>query len=163
MLRYLACQHVAVCVLLQISARRSELCALWEHPLASHRPWLPHGVPSACLPSLLFRSLRLPSGSLVLVVVTNPHLPSREGAPEPSESLVTLEQSILPRGPIPPGVKGLVRGMCAHQIRCMMHDLRLELQRRKDGEVEFPLQYRGAGGVRSGWGHGTTTEGKGPS
>ncbi|EFJ40166.1 hypothetical protein VOLCADRAFT_108304 [Volvox carteri f. nagariensis] len=55
------------------------------------------------------------------------------GAPEPTESLVTLEQSILPRGPVPPGVKGLVRGLCAHQIRCMMDDLRAELQRRKEG------------------------------
>lgn len=53
--------------------------------------------------------------------------------PAATESLVTLEQNILPRGPVPPGVKGLVRGMCAHQIRCMMEDLRKELQRRKDG------------------------------
>ncbi|KAG2448948.1 hypothetical protein HYH02_005704 [Chlamydomonas schloesseri] len=52
---------------------------------------------------------------------------------EATESLVTLEQSILPRGPTPPGVKGLIRGLCAHQIRCMMEDLRKELQRRKDG------------------------------
>ncbi|GLC43298.1 hypothetical protein PLESTB_001343400 [Pleodorina starrii] len=53
--------------------------------------------------------------------------------PEASESLVTLEQNILPRGHVPPGVKGLVRGLCAHQIRCLMDDLRIELQRRKDG------------------------------
>ncbi len=46
---------------------------------------------------------------------------------------MTLEQNILPRGPVPPGVRGLIRGMCAHQIRCMMEDLRKELQRRKDG------------------------------
>ncbi|KAG2444777.1 hypothetical protein HXX76_001520 [Chlamydomonas incerta] len=52
---------------------------------------------------------------------------------EATESLVTLEQSILPRGPTPPGVKGLIRGLCAHQIRCMMEDLRKELQRRKNG------------------------------
>ncbi|PNW88525.1 hypothetical protein CHLRE_01g033150v5 [Chlamydomonas reinhardtii] len=52
---------------------------------------------------------------------------------EATESLVTLEQSILPRGPTPPGVKGLIRGLCAHQIRCMMEDLRKELQRRKEG------------------------------
>ncbi|KXZ42655.1 hypothetical protein GPECTOR_127g533 [Gonium pectorale] len=53
--------------------------------------------------------------------------------PEATESLVTLEQCILPRGHTPPGVKGLVRGLCAHQIRTMMEDLRKELQRRKDG------------------------------
>ncbi|KAG2501851.1 hypothetical protein HYH03_000349 [Edaphochlamys debaryana] len=48
------------------------------------------------------------------------------------ESLVTLEQSILPRGHTPVGIKGLVRGLCAHQLRCMMEDLRRELQRRKE-------------------------------
>ncbi|KAG2501807.1 hypothetical protein HYH03_000307 [Edaphochlamys debaryana] len=52
------------------------------------------------------------------------------------ESLVTLEQSILPRGPTPMGIKGLVRGLCAHQLRCMMEDLRRELQRRKEGKSE---------------------------
>lgn len=62
---------------------------------------------------------------------------------------MTLEQSILPRGPTPPGVKGLIRGLCAHQIRCMMEDLRKELQRRKEGEAE---EGRG-GGTRAGdWG-----------
>ncbi|GLI61051.1 hypothetical protein VaNZ11_003312 [Volvox africanus] len=64
--------------------------------------------------------------------------------PEANESLVTLEQSILPRGRVPPGIKGLVRGLFAHQIRGMMEDLRKELQRRKDGTsvmlVQKPLK-----------------------
>ncbi|GFR39789.1 hypothetical protein Agub_g274 [Astrephomene gubernaculifera] len=56
--------------------------------------------------------------------------------PEARESLVTLEQSILPRGPTPPGLKGLVRGLCAHQLRCMMEDLRRELDRRKQQQQQ---------------------------
>lgn len=53
--------------------------------------------------------------------------------PAAKESLVTLEQSLLPRGPTPPGVKGLVRALCAAQIRNMMEDLNMELERRRNG------------------------------
>ncbi len=66
---------------------------------------------------------------------------------------MTLEQSILPRGHVPPGLKGLVRGLCAHQIRCMMEDLRKELQRRKDGGAsrEGCPGLRGDCGEGAGW------------
>lgn len=50
------------------------------------------------------------------------------------ESFVTLEQNIHPSGPVPIGVKGLIRGLCAKQCKNLLEDLRSELQRRK-GEL----------------------------
>ncbi|KAJ9520570.1 hypothetical protein QJQ45_007428 [Haematococcus lacustris] len=49
----------------------------------------------------------------------------------PQQSLVTLEQHIVPKAPTPPGIKHLVQGLCAQQLRDMMTDLEAELVRRK--------------------------------
>ncbi|KAL6751293.1 hypothetical protein V8C86DRAFT_697996 [Haematococcus lacustris] len=45
----------------------------------------------------------------------------------PQQSLVTLEQHIVPKAPTPPGIKHLVQGLCAQQLRDMMTDLEAEL------------------------------------
>mmetsp|Transcript_37941 Transcript_37941/g.84526 ORF Transcript_37941/g.84526 Transcript_37941/m.84526 type:complete len:292 (+) Transcript_37941:39-914(+) len=55
---------------------------------------------------------------------------SRFHSKEASSSLVTLEQAILPKAPAPPGVKHLIRALCAKQIRDMMEDLRKEADKR---------------------------------
>eukprot|EP00798_Chlamydomonas_sp_ICE-L_P004639 gene4639-14835_t len=47
------------------------------------------------------------------------------------ESLVTLEQRVVPRNRPPPGIKHLIRRLCAKQIQDMMKDVRLEVARRK--------------------------------
>lgn len=57
----------------------------------------------------------------------------------PSESFVTLEQNIHPNGPVPMGVKGLIRGLCAQQCKNLMDDLRSELQKRKGEFVDKPV------------------------
>ncbi|GAX85056.1 hypothetical protein CEUSTIGMA_g12476.t1 [Chlamydomonas eustigma] len=50
---------------------------------------------------------------------------------EPSNALVTLEQNLLPKSGVPPGLKGLIRRMCAKQLTDMMEDVRAEIDRRK--------------------------------
>ena len=39
---------------------------------------------------------------------------------EEASALVTLEQAILPKTPAPPGIKGLIRRLCAKQAYDMM-------------------------------------------
>mmetsp|Transcript_1796 Transcript_1796/g.4553 ORF Transcript_1796/g.4553 Transcript_1796/m.4553 type:complete len:270 (+) Transcript_1796:111-920(+) len=46
-------------------------------------------------------------------------------------SWISLEQSILPRAPAPPGIKQLIKGLCARQLQNMIEDLDAELHRRK--------------------------------
>ena len=46
-------------------------------------------------------------------------------------SWVSLEQALLPKAPAPYGVKHLIKGLCAKQLRDMMDDLNTELGRRK--------------------------------
>ncbi|KAG1662757.1 hypothetical protein FOA52_006782 [Chlamydomonas sp. UWO 241] len=79
-----------------------------------------------------------------------PHMPHIPHMPNPfsalqhkfglshecDDSLVILEQAILPASPAPPGVKHLIRRLCAKQARDMMEDLRAEVDRREVGKKE---------------------------
>jgi hypothetical protein len=62
------------------------------------------------------------------------------GLEPPSSSLVTLEQNLLPRGGVPAGMRGMIRGMCAKQLKDMIDDLAAELVRRQKarGKGESP-------------------------
>ncbi len=47
---------------------------------------------------------------------------------EAPTSMVTLEQAILPKHPTPPGIKGLIRRLCAKQVKDMMEVRRTLVQ-----------------------------------
>ncbi|KAF5840412.1 hypothetical protein DUNSADRAFT_16789 [Dunaliella salina] len=55
-------------------------------------------------------------------------------------SWISLEQSILPRAPAPPGIKQLIKGLCARQLQNMIEDLDAELRRRKCKREGLPLE-----------------------
>jgi len=60
---------------------------------------------------------------------------SKQGATaESTNALVTLEQNLLPKSGVPPGLKGLIRRMCATQLTDMIEDVRAEIERRRKAE-----------------------------
>ena len=75
--------------------------------------------------------------------------------PKSTMSYVTLEQSILPRAAVPPGIRGLIRGLCARQgtaevcFMCVMKWVLLSTQGRGGligvtGEVWSATRHQGA-------------------
>lgn len=67
----------------------------------------------------------------IAAIASTQHGHSRRCPSEASSSLVTLDQAILPRATPPAAMTKIVRGLCGHQLRVLMEDLRTEVQRRQ--------------------------------